>query len=604
MNNSQNNSRAFSQAFGRIRLCRSSLGFRFACALFLSAAAIHSLHAANVLQNPGAETGNLNGWNYVATASVASTNDLNYNGGVAATASNILSHSGAWVFKTYNIAGGPTTIYQDVATSAGSQWSASVYAHSHQQDYISSGSYAHLQVGFYDSTGTNALAIYGSDILDPSGLGFPFTVTPPQAVDASGWMFLEATNSYSSDPASIENWIGPVDGNLVAPAGTALVRYQLEFDGGTGGGSVFWDDCDLEKLTASDPDITTSPFSSTIVAGQNATFTVVGSGSTTLSYQWAKAGAPLSNSGRTSGANSATLTISNSVVADSGSYTVIITDSNGSITSVPVTLTVLNPAAANNALGANAGFENGTFAPWSTFNGTGLPSTNSVYYLTTTPVSVYDGKYCAQVYNGGTDNGFYMDIAGVTPGSVWKADAYAYISTLDDLTASNTVRLQVQFRNGGTVLQTYESFKLWGLAYAGTYPMAPRDTWLHLPVTNLVDGADTVVSTSENMVAPAGTTSIRYQVYEFGQGGSGSVFWDNMALYQIIPVTITPSVSGGNYNISFPTRGGLSYAVLYKTSLTDSSWSVLTSDIPGTGNTVTVQDPITENARFYRVQVQ
>jgi hypothetical protein len=360
----------------------------------------------------------------------------------------------------------------------------------------------------------------------------------------------------------------------------------------------------LEKLLGSDPDITTPPSSSTIVAGQNATFTVTGSGSTTLSYQWKKADGSLSNGGRISGATSATLTISNSVVADSGTYTVVISDANGSITSVPVALTVLNPAAANNALGANAGFENGTFAPWTTFNGTGLPSTNSFYYLTTTPVSVYDGKYCAQVYNGGRDNGFFMDIGGVTPGSVWKADAYAYISSLDDLTASNTVRLQVQFRNGGTVLETYESFKLWGLAYAGTYPMAPRDSWLHLPVTNLVDGADTVVSTSENMVAPAGTTSIRYQVYEFGSGGSGSVFWDNMALYQIIPVTITPSVSDGNYNISFPTRGGLSYAVLYKTSLTDSSWSVLTGNIAGTGNTVTVQDPMTANARFYRVQVQ
>ena len=44
---------------------------------------------------------------------------------------------------------------------------ADCYAMSHAQDYIGIGIAAHLQVAFNYSAGTNALAVYGSAILDP-----------------------------------------------------------------------------------------------------------------------------------------------------------------------------------------------------------------------------------------------------------------------------------------------------------------------------------------------------------------------------------------------------------------------------------------------------
>jgi hypothetical protein len=571
--------------------------------------------AANVLINPGAETGDSTGWTFDAKASVASTNDYNYNAGVSypPTASNVLSHTGAYVFKTYQDTGGASTrIYQDIATAAGSQWNASCYALSHIQDYISAPCNAHLQVVFYDNA-NSALAVYGSQVLDPtdlSGYGITWTIIPPMAVDATGWVYLEATNIFSGDPASENNFSDVTTPPLVAPDGTAYVRYQLEFDDTTGGGgSVFWDDCVLDKVAGSDPDIVTAPTALTTVVGQNATFSVSGSGNSALSYQWKK-GADNVSGARIGGANTATLTITNCLATDAGSYSVVITDANGSIQSVPVSLTVLNPAAAANALGPNAGFENApTWTPWIPFNGTGLPSTNSTYYLVTNLVNVYDGQYCAQIYAGGTDNGFYMGVVGVTPGSVWKAAGHAYItSTTDDLSASNTCRVQVWFKNsGGTqVGPTYESFKIFGLGYTNVYPMLPRDTWVYLPVTNVVDSTDTPTNFVQTFVAPAGAVSINYQVYYFHPAGNtgGSVFWDDMELYQIIPVTITPSVSGNNYNISFLTKGGSLYSVLYKTSLTDPTWNVLQSNITGTGSTVTVVDPITGQTRFYQVQTQ
>jgi len=83
-----------------------------------------------------------------------------------------------------------------------------------------------------------------------------------------------------------------------------------------------------------------------------------------------------------------------------------------------------------------------------------------------------------------------------------------------------------------------------------------------------------------------------------------------------VPVTnLTTSVSGNNINLSFSAGAGLNYSVLYKTNLTDATWSVLTNVIApmswqtnvnsvGTSYPVTASDPLTAHSRFYRVLVQ
>ncbi len=81
------------------------------------------------------------------------------------------------------------------------------------------------------------------------------------------------------------------------------------------------------------PSITAQPASVTVVAGQTASFTVAASGSAPLSYQW--------RFGSTSiGSNSATLSIGNVQAANAGSYTCIVTNSAGSVTTAGAALTV------------------------------------------------------------------------------------------------------------------------------------------------------------------------------------------------------------------------------------------------------------------------
>jgi len=86
------------------------------------------------------------------------------------------------------------------------------------------------------------------------------------------------------------------------------------------------------------PTITTQPASQTVTAGQTATFAVVASGTAPLSYQWQKSGVAIS------GATSSSYTTSATATSDSGStFTVVVTNTAGTVTSSAATLTV-NPA--------------------------------------------------------------------------------------------------------------------------------------------------------------------------------------------------------------------------------------------------------------------
>jgi len=86
------------------------------------------------------------------------------------------------------------------------------------------------------------------------------------------------------------------------------------------------------------PTITTQPTSQTVTAGQTATFTVVATGTAPLSYQWSRSGATIA------GATSSSYTTGATTSSDNGAqFTVLISNTAGSVTSGAVTLTV-NPA--------------------------------------------------------------------------------------------------------------------------------------------------------------------------------------------------------------------------------------------------------------------
>ncbi|MDB6024437.1 MAG: Fibronectin type domain protein, partial [Verrucomicrobiales bacterium] len=88
------------------------------------------------------------------------------------------------------------------------------------------------------------------------------------------------------------------------------------------------------------PTITVQPQTQTVSQGGTANFTVGALGTATLLYQWSKGGTPLVNGGNISGATSTNLTLATLAQSDAGDYSVFITNSVGSTTSVTATLTV------------------------------------------------------------------------------------------------------------------------------------------------------------------------------------------------------------------------------------------------------------------------
>jgi len=86
------------------------------------------------------------------------------------------------------------------------------------------------------------------------------------------------------------------------------------------------------------PVITAQPQSTTIAVSQTATFTVQASGSSPLQFQWSRTGASIA------GATGASYTTSPASVSDNGaSFTVVVSNSAGSVASSAATLTVNAP---------------------------------------------------------------------------------------------------------------------------------------------------------------------------------------------------------------------------------------------------------------------
>lgn len=138
------------------------------------------------------------------------------------------------------------------------------------------------------------------------------------------------------------------------------------------------------------PEITLQPQSIRIIAGSNITLTSGAIGNPFPAYQWRKNGTPID------GATSASLTLTNVQPADSGSYTVVATNANGSATSEAATVEIL-PLPANDSfntrarvLGSNVTLSTYNFAataqPGEPAHG-GTTAAKSVWFTWTAPAS-------------------------------------------------------------------------------------------------------------------------------------------------------------------------------------------------------------------------
>ena len=91
------------------------------------------------------------------------------------------------------------------------------------------------------------------------------------------------------------------------------------------------------------PPVVTGPANQTILEGGTTSFSVTTSGTAPFTFQWRRNGTDLVNGGNVSGATTSGLTLTAVTTNDAASYTVVVSNPAGSVTSVVAVLTVISP---------------------------------------------------------------------------------------------------------------------------------------------------------------------------------------------------------------------------------------------------------------------
>jgi hypothetical protein len=307
-------------------------------------------------------------------------------------------------------------------------------------------------------------------------------------------LFLNSTSGVGSSNELAISWddITLFDYKSFATAGWTNLQFivwaatdstELEFSFDNATNYFILDDVSLSNLPPT-LSIASQPVSQIIPAGVNAVFSVLVGGPPPFTYQWQENGTNLLVGGNISGSATATLFVSNAVVADGGNYTVVVSSGSQSVTSLVATLTVtgISPNCAvsapkgliswwtgnytaNDLVGSNNGIlENGvTYAPGEvgyafSFNGISgwIDVTNEAPLNPTGPFSV---EYWINANPTQSDSYFLVvdHSHGFTDNSGWL---------MQGITASGTVMFG--FGNGA------------GFSTAATVSSILDNQWHHL----------------------------------------------------------------------------------------------------------------------------
>ena len=204
---------------------------------------------------------------------------------------------------------------------------------------------------------------------------------------------------------------------------------------------------------ASGPGIMAQP-QSLGVPGSTALFTVTATGTAPLSYQWLFNGSTLANGGQFSGVNSSTLSINNAQPANAGGYTVVVTNSLGSVTSAVAVLTVLVPPAI-------------TAQPQSVTTVTGTTAIFSATATGSAPLSYQWQLNGVNLANGGRISGATTNT--LTIANVQPADAGNYTLVVSNPAGAVTSVVATLTVSGPPVLTAQPQSQAWS-------PEAPRSS--------------------------------------------------------------------------------------------------------------------------------
>ncbi len=181
-------------------------------------------------------------------------------------------------------------------------------------------------------------------------------VTGPGTIKFA-WKVSSQTNSDSflflrgaTELARISGEVDWQQQTFAIPAGAHTLRWQYVKDaaGSAGSDAGFLDHVEFISDTAVAPQVTGQPTGRTVFSGSTVSFDATVTGSMPLTYQWRLNGTPLFNSASIGGAQTPRLTLSGLTLGQAGSYSLLVSNAAGVVTSSNAAL-VVNALPAGNA---------------------------------------------------------------------------------------------------------------------------------------------------------------------------------------------------------------------------------------------------------------
>jgi len=284
------------------------------------------------------------------------------------------------------------------------------------------------------------------------------------------------------------------------------------------------------------PSITTQPASQTVTAGQTATFTVAAGGTAPLSYQWQKNGANIA------GAASSSYTTPITTTTDNGAqFTVVVSNSAGSVTSNAATLTVNAATFLLSASPMSLSFGNintgssSTLAVTLTSSGNSSVSISSV--STTGAGFTATGVSPGTILNAGQSATLTVNFAPATAGSVTGNVSVASNAT----NSPNVISL-----NGNGVQQS-AAFPAWVLS--SLLRVGKADAPGATSSITLSGSRGETVDTQVIVQAPAaGLTNVNLTTSALAGPGGATIPASSVTLYREYYITVvgTASYGGGS----------------------------------------------------------
>jgi hypothetical protein len=333
------------------------------------------------------------------------------------------------------------------------------------------------------------------------------------------------------------------------------------------------------SVTPGAPTITTQPASQTVTAGQTATFSVVATGSGTLTYQWSKNGAAIS------GATAASYTTPATTAADNGArFTVAVTNTGGTTTSSAATLTVSSGTTGTL-------LSQGKTATASSTENAGTPASAAVDGNTGTRwSSAYSDPQWLQVDLGATSTISQVvlnwETAYATAYQIQTSNDAATWTTIYSTTTSTGGVQTLSVSGSGRYVRMYGTARATGYGYSlwefQVYGSTAATTTL------LSQGKTATASSTENAGTPAsaavdGNTGTRWS----------SAFSDPQWLQVDLGATHTISQVVLNWETAYAT------AYQIQTSSDAATWTTIYSTTTSTGGVQTLN--VSGSGRYVRM---